>query len=144
MRNTLDDLVLRKSVPVIGVCVGMQMLAHSSEEGDLPGLGWIDAEVKSFKTWQAARDLPVPHMGWNDVHPQTVEPLFEGLRDGARFYFLHSYYFNCRRRENVLATCNYGSNFDCAVRSSHIYGVQFHPEKSHHFGSQLLKNFAAI
>jgi glutamine amidotransferase len=144
MRDTLDQMVLRDKVPVIGVCVGMQMLARSSEEGELPGLGWIDADVRAFKSSPAASRLAVPHMGWNDVRPLSPSRLFEDLQDSARFYFLHSYYIRCDRQEDVLATCDYGADFTCAVQSSNIYGVQFHPEKSHSFGNRLLRNFAGL
>lgn len=144
MRETLDEMVLRRKVPVIGICVGMQILARSSEEGDLPGLGWIDADVRAFKSWDAVRNMAVPHMGWNDVRPLSADKLFDDLEKDARFYFLHSYYMNCLRQEDVLATCNYGADFACAVRCANIYGVQFHPEKSHHFGNRLLRNFAAL
>jgi imidazole glycerol-phosphate synthase subunit HisH len=138
MRDALDELVLRQRMPVLGVCVGMQILARSSDEGALPGLGWIDGCVSQF----TARRLP--HMGWNDVSPAAASPLFAGLETEARFYFLHSYYFDCAAREHVLATSEYGINFACAVRSDNIYGVQFHPEKSHHYGTRLLKNFAEL
>jgi glutamine amidotransferase len=144
MRDTLDNLVLREKVPVIGVCVGMQILARSSEEGKLPGLGWLDADVKAFKSRAATRDMALPHMGWNDVRPASPNKLFDELESDARFYFLHSYYFDCDRQQDVLAICNYGADFGCAVHSSNIYGVQFHPEKSHRFGTRLLKNFAEL
>jgi glutamine amidotransferase len=144
MRDTLDNLVLRDKVPVIGVCVGMQILARSSEEGKLPGLGWIDADVRAFKSWDATRNMELPHMGWNDVRPLSTNALFNELETDARFYFLHSYYFSCDRQQDVLAICNYGADFSCAVHSSNIYGVQFHPEKSHSFGNRLLKNFAEL
>jgi glutamine amidotransferase len=144
MRDTLDDLVLREKVPVIGICVGMQILARCSEEGKLPGLGWLDADVKAFKSQAATKDMALPHMGWNDVHPLSPNKLFEELETEARFYFLHSYYFDCDRRQDVLAICNYGADFGCAVHSANIYGVQFHPEKSHRFGTRLLKNFAEL
>lgn len=144
MRDTLDDLVLGKKVPIIGVCVGMQILARSSEEGKLPGLGWIEAEVKAFRSQPATQDMALPHMGWNDVRPASPDRLFEGLETGARFYFLHSYYVDCGRQQDVLAICNYGTDFGCAVHSANIYGVQFHPEKSHRFGTRLLKNFAEL
>jgi glutamine amidotransferase len=144
MRETLDQIVLRDRVPVLGICVGMQILATSSEEGSLPGLGWIDGQVKKFDVSTLLHGTRLPHMGWNDVTPLTSNGLFAGLEGDARFYFLHSYYFHCARRENVLATADYGSKFSCAVNSGNIYGVQFHPEKSHHFGTQLLKNFAGL
>jgi glutamine amidotransferase len=144
MRDKLDDLVLRERAPVIGICVGMQILARSSEEGRLPGLGWLDADVKAFKSRAATKDMALPHMGWNDVRPTSANKLFEELETGARFYFLHSYYFDCDRQQDVLAICNYGADFGCAVHSANIYGVQFHPEKSHRFGTCLLKNFAEL
>ncbi len=142
MRETLDDLVVRRQVPVLGVCVGMQMLGRDSEEGRLPGLGWIQGCVRSLSSMTAS--LPVPHMGWNDAEPTTVEPLFGGLESPARFYFLHSYYFDCDRQEDAIAMAEYGGRFACAVRAGNVYGVQFHPEKSHHCGVQLLKNFAGL
>jgi glutamine amidotransferase len=144
MRETLDELVLNRKVPVVGICVGMQMLAKSSDEGQLPGLGWIDGRVKKFDSSTLLHHTRLPHMGWNDVKPVIEHKLFAALEADARFYFLHSYYFECARAENILATANYGEEFSCAVHSSNIYGVQFHPEKSHHFGTQLLKNFADL
>jgi glutamine amidotransferase len=144
MREPLDEMVLRDRVPVIGVCVGMQMLARSSDEGELPGLGWIDATVRSLKSHEGTRTMSIPHMGWNDVKPLSANPLFAELEADARFYFLHSYFMSCDRKEDVLAVCNYGSDFACAVQSSNIYGVQFHPEKSHRFGDRLLRNFAGL
>ena len=138
MRPTLDELVVDKGTPVLGVCVGMQMLASRSEEGVAPGLGWIDGDVRKV---EAAR---LPHMGWNDVSATTGGGLFEGLETGARFYFLHSYYFRCEHPDDVLATADYGAPFACAVRCGNVYGVQFHPEKSHRYGARLLQNFAAL
>lgn len=144
MREALEEMVLGSKIPVIGVCVGMQMLARSSEEGELPGLGWIAADVRSFKSQEEMKQISVPHMGWNDVRPLTPSPLFSGLESDARFYFLHSYFMSCDRGEDVLATCSYGFDFACAVQSSNVYGVQFHPEKSHRFGDRLLRNFAGL
>lgn len=145
LRETLDDLVLNKKVPVIGVCVGMQILANSSDEGTLPGLGWISGQVRSFKIMQEnSQKLPLPHMGWNDVKPITSNGLFKTLENDAIFYFLHSYYFVCNDQRNHIAISNYGFEFCCAVNAGNIFGVQFHPEKSHHFGAQLLKNFSEL
>lgn len=143
MRETIDKLVLEDKCPVLGICVGMQMLASNSEEGNLKGLNWIPGTVSSFKTRNFNLDLPLPHMGWNDVIPSQVSPLFEGL-EAWRFYFLHSYYFNCENPVNSIANTEYGLDFTCAVSHENIYGVQFHPEKSHHWGAELLKNFADI
>lgn len=144
MREKIDDLVLNKKVPVLGVCVGMQILAGSSEEGKLSGLGWIDGRVRRFDEKTLPQPPRLPHMGWNDVVPKGDARLFSGLEQDARFYFLHSYYFDCASNENVLATSEYGIAFGSAVRSSNIYGVQFHPEKSHDYGVRLLQNFAEL
>jgi glutamine amidotransferase len=144
MRGTVDDLVLNQGMPVLGVCVGMQILAGSSEEGKLTGLGWIDGRVRRFDEKTLRQPARLPHMGWNDVVPKSGARLFSGLEQDSRFYFLHSYYFDCASNDNVLATSEYGIAFGCAVRSKNIYGVQFHPEKSHDYGVRLLKNFAEL
>jgi glutamine amidotransferase len=144
MRETVDDLVMARNVPVLGVCVGMQILAGSSDEGKLSGLGWIEGRVRRFDESQLPRPARLPHMGWNDVVPKNGVQLFAGLEQDARFYFLHSYYFDCASNDNVLATSEYGSAFSCAVGSGNIHGVQFHPEKSHSYGMRLLKNFAEL
>jgi glutamine amidotransferase len=145
MRSTLENLVLSQAVPVLGVCVGMQILAATSEEGKLPGLGWIDGDVRRFDSAKSQQPIRLPHMGWNDVNPVGSSALFAGLSRDVRFYFLHSYYFQCARRENVLAQSEYDKKlFSSAVQSNNIFGVQFHPEKSHHYGARLLKNFAEI
>lgn len=140
LRDTLDELVLRQQVPVLGVCVGMQMMAHRSEEGELPGLGWIDAEVVRFDPVQISH-APLPHMGWNDVRPAASDSLLRGI-EAPRYYFLHSYCIVPRQPADVLATARYGSDFTAAVRSGHVFGTQFHPEKSHQWGIDLLRNFA--
>lgn len=142
MRATLDELVTQRHVPVLGICVGMQILARGSDEGRAAGLGWIDGHVKGFKS--LGQDLLLPHMGWNDVQPVGDARLFTGLEEDCRFYFLHSFYFHCEQPQDVAAVSRYGIDFSCAVHAGNIYGVQFHPEKSHHFGAQLLKNFAEL
>lgn len=144
MRPTLDALVQQEKLPVLGICVGMQILADSSEEGSLPGLGWVSGTVRSFKAIPELAKLPLPHMGWNDVAPENTSALFKGFELESRFYFLHSFFFDCKRPENIAATSSYGLDFSCAVRADNVYGVQFHPEKSHHFGVGLLKNFAEL
>jgi glutamine amidotransferase len=144
MRAPLQKMVREDKVPVLGICVGMQMLANSSDEGKLAGLGWVDGQVKKFDVNQMHAGTNLPHMGWNDVAPTVEGGLFKGLERDARFYFLHSYYFACKQRASILAQTDYGSDFSCAVRNDNVYGVQFHPEKSHHFGSQLLRNFAEL
>jgi glutamine amidotransferase len=144
MREALDELVLKAGVPVLGVCVGMQMLAMSSEEGVAAGLGWVDGRVRSLKGLPGAGLVPLPHMGWNDVLPSPGAKLFAPLGGPLRFYFLHSFYFECGRSGDVAATAEYRSQFCCAVESNNVFGVQFHPEKSHHFGAGLLKAFAEL
>ncbi|MEI6268886.1 MAG: imidazole glycerol phosphate synthase subunit HisH [Methylococcaceae bacterium] len=144
MRPTLEALVLQDKVPVLGICVGMQILASASDEGQLPGLGWVPGKVRAFRDNEQSARLPLPHMGWNDVQPKPGHPLFAGLEADARFYFLHSYYFECEVPSHVAAVTAYGFDFSCAVSADNVYGVQFHPEKSHHFGTQLLKNFAEL
>lgn len=144
MRKDVERMVLDEHVPVLGICVGMQMLSNSSTEGSKAGLGWIDGKVLSFTEVLDSDGLPTPHMGWNDVSPCKGTPLFAGLENDSRFYFLHSYFFECKNVEQSIATSSYGVNFSCAINSNNVYGVQFHPEKSHHFGWQLLKNFSDL
>jgi glutamine amidotransferase len=144
MRATLDRLVLEEKRHVLGVCVGMQMMASRSDEGKAAGLGWFDAEVKRFDESHLVGRTHLPHMGWNDVHPQERSTLFRDMSDDVRFYFLHSYYFAPNDGGDVLGTSEYGDRFACAVRRGNIYGVQCHPEKSHSWGIQLLRNFASL
>jgi glutamine amidotransferase len=144
MRACLDDIVVGKKRPVLGICVGMQMMAKSSEEGELPGLGWIDAEVRRFDETGFTQKTHLPHMGWNNVDVKRKGGLFKGLETGARFYFLHSYYFVPTSTEIVLAETDYCGAFASAVSSGNAFGTQFHPEKSHQWGIQLLKNFAEM
>ena len=140
LRPVLDDLVLKQRLPVLGICVGMQMMANCSEEGCLPGLGWIPGRVKRFDESLLSSKTRLPHMGWNDIAPKEHH-LFANISD-LRFYFLHSYCFLPVSREQVLAEAEYGEHFAAAVCREHVIGVQFHPEKSHHWGIRLLQNFA--
>ena len=142
MRPTLERLVMEDKRPVVGVCVGMQMLADGSDEGTRLGLGWVPGRVRHFSHAPTNARLPMPHMGWNDVAPVLEGGLFAGLESQARFYFLHSFYFEPADPAHVAARTVYGMEFASAVRNGHMHGVQFHPEKSHHFGAALLQNFA--
>lgn len=144
MLDKLNDLVLGQKIPVIGICVGMQMMANSSEEGTLEGLKWIDASVKRFDESKIKQITRLPHMGWNDAFPLIQHPLFHGLEEDALFYFLHSYYFQCNNPQDILAISDYGERFTCAVFHDNVYGIQFHPEKSHKYGERLLQNFAYL
>jgi len=144
MKEKLDELVLDKKIPVIGICVGMQMLAKKSDEGQMSGLGWIDGEVKKFSREKLDINLPLPHMGWNNIVLNQENRLFDNLDEELRFYFLHSYYFQCNKSEDSMAIASYGENFTCVVNNNNIYGIQCHPEKSHSNGMQLLKNFGEL
>ena len=142
MREALDRCVLEAGKPILGICVGLQLLAKSSEEGRAAGLGWLDAEVRRFDPSRLRQATHLPHMGWNTVTPLRADPLFAGVESGTEFYFLHSYYVRCSDPADELAATEYGIPFTSAAKRGPIRGVQFHPEKSHQAGVQLLKNFA--
>ena len=144
MRERLDELVLKDKVPVIGICVGMQMMANRSDEGQCEGLKWIDADVIKFDPSVIKYVTKLPHMGWNDVTPTKPNNLFKELEENSLFYFLHSYYFKCNDMQDAIAVSEYGDSFTCAVNRDNVYGIQFHPEKSHHYGEILLNNFARL
>lgn len=144
MKEKTDELVLEKKLPVLGICVGVQLMAYSSEEGKLPGLGWIDTKVKRFEESRLSKTVNLPHMGWNDVVISNSNLLFTDLEQNAKFYFLHSYYLSCNNENQVIAHAYYAGKFACAIHNENIYGVQFHPEKSHHYGVKLLENFAKL
>ena len=145
MRPRLEELVLGAFVPIVGVCVGMQMLAQGSDEGILPGLNWIPGRVRSFASNPKSADIPMPHMGWNELQPSAGAKLFARGFDGRpQFYFLHSYFFDAQDKKDVAATAHYGLDFDAVVTKGNVHGVQCHPEKSHHWGEQLLKNFVEL
>lgn len=142
MRETLDDLVLNKKIPVIGICVGMQIMAKSSSEGVSDGLGWIDARVEKFNSTNSSM-YPLPHMGWNTLIDLKESSLLLGLDKNPRFYFLHSYHYSYSVGCSI-AKADYCNKFSCIVNVDNIYGIQCHPEKSHHNGVTLLKNFAEL
>ena len=141
LREVLEYKALTEQVPILGVCLGMQLLTNRSEEGTLPGLGWIPAVTRRFP--QQA-DLKVPHMGWNLALPTTSSPLTAEVGPEPRYYFVHSYYVTVNDPAHALMRTHYGLDFDSAIGRDNIYGVQFHPEKSHRFGMQILRNFAAL
>lgn len=143
--DKVEKMVLENKIPILGICVGLQILGISSDEGEKGGLGWINAQVKIFDSNRIEFDTKLPHMGWNSIKViNENEPLFENLKSEDRFYFLHSYYFECKKDKDIIAVSHYGSDFTCAVKSKNIYGVQFHPEKSLKNGEKLLYNFAKI
>ncbi|WP_026764063.1 imidazole glycerol phosphate synthase subunit HisH [Sediminibacterium salmoneum] len=140
----LNFKALEEKIPIMGICLGMQLLTESSEEGKLKGLGWIPGHVKKFSFEDDKLGLKVPHMGWNFIRSNKISNLTKDLPEPSKFYFVHSYYVECQNRENVIATTEYGFEFDSLISFENIYGAQFHPEKSHKFGMKLLQNFAAI
>lgn len=139
LKDRLSELVLIESVPVFGICVGLQIMAKSSEEGRLPGLGWIDATVKKFNL---SSEYYVPHMGWNTISLSGANSIFDGADDEFGFYFVHSFYFDLEEEIDVMAKTTYGVEFTSAIKKGNIVATQFHPEKSHSNGVTLLKNFA--
>jgi len=138
----LNEKALNEKVPVLGICLGMQMLTKKSEEGVKQGLGWIDAETVKFRLDPVLK-LKVPHMGWNYIKVERPNPLID-MESKNRFYFVHSYYVKCFDENQSLATSNFGTDFTCMVNKDNIFGAQFHPEKSLKFGMKLLENFAKI
>lgn len=138
--DALSDSVLKRQIPILGICLGMQMLSRWSEEGNLAGMGWLDAITTRFDHAEERR-YPIPHMGWNRVEPCVDSPLFHGIEQDDEFYFAHSYHLVCPTERSVLATTTYGIRFPSAVRVDNIWGVQFHPEKSHRAGLKVLENF---
>jgi len=145
LRAVLDMKALRDKTPTLGICLGMQLLTRSSEEGKLPGLGWIDAQTIAFRP-RIAAELKSPHMGWNLVNLQTPSAITAGFAalEEPRFYFVHSYFVQCANPADSILRTTYGVTYDAGVQHENIYGVQFHPEKSHRFGMKLLGNFARL
>jgi glutamine amidotransferase len=141
--EVLNKKVLVQKTPVLGICLGMQLLTKGSEEGSLPGLGWIDGCVKRFAL-DAFPDLKVPHMGWDYVSVKKESLLFKDMYEEPKFYFVHSYYVSPTNASDVLTTTNYGLEFCSSLENGNIFGAQFHPEKSHKYGMKLLKNFADL
>lgn len=144
LKDILNERVLINNVPVLGICIGLHLMANSSEEGNLPGLGWIDGVVKKFDKNKLIHKPKLPHMGWNKIDILSNEELFKGINKNKGFYFIHSYYIDVKNKNNIMTTTDYGIDFASGINSSNIYAVQFHPEKSHTNGLKLLKNFSEI
>ena len=142
--ETLNKKVVEQKTTILGICLGAQMLGNKSEEGIEKGLGWINMEVVKFDANQLDSNLKVPHMNWNEINIKKTTPLLNDLDNQSRFYFVHSYHIKTNNMEDVLCTSNYGYEFVSGVNHNNIYGVQYHPEKSHKFGMQLLSNFSAL
>lgn len=142
MKDALNHFALLQKKPVLGICVGMQVMAKSSDEGVMQGLGWFDATVKKFDESKIPFKPKLPHMGWNEIQPMQESPLLKGIDLEKGFYFIHSYYFDAHDTKDILLESNYGEVFSCAIRKDNIFGFQFHPEKSHSNGINLFKNFA--
>jgi glutamine amidotransferase len=143
MLAVLNQKALVEKVPVLGICLGMQLLTNSSEEGKLLGLGWIDGAAYNFKE-RIDESLRIPHMGWNITSIEQQNAITAGYNGEVRFYFVHSYYVKVVNRSHCMMETNYGLPFDSAIVKDNIFGAQFHPEKSHKFGMHLFKNFAKI
>jgi imidazole glycerol-phosphate synthase subunit HisH len=139
----LTRLAMDQKVPVLGICLGMQIMSRGSEEGKLPGLGWVEADVKRLSFSPETR-LKVPHMGWNTVEVARSNPLIDDAGGEQRFYFVHSYHVVCQNPSDVVAIARYGCDVTAAVNRANIFGVQFHPEKSHRFGMAVIQRFLAL
>ena len=142
IKDVLDNKVILEKTPILGICLGMQLLTNSSEEGDEKGLGYINASAKKFIFND--NKMKVPHMGWNIVKKSTPSLLTHDFEEESRFYFVHSYYVEVENQENSILKTKYGLEFDSAIQNKNVYGAQFHPEKSHKFGMKLFENFAKI
>jgi glutamine amidotransferase len=141
LRAVLDHVALERRVPTLGICLGMQLITRGSEEGEAAGLGWVDAFTYRFPD---GGRLKIPHMGWNAVHRHGESALAANLPSDARFYFVHSYYVTTDRPDETVLTAEYGVTFAAALETGNVYGAQFHPEKSHRFGMQVLANFVSL
>lgn len=142
--DKISKKVLVDKVPILGICLGMQLFTENSEEGVLPGLNWIKAKTVRFKFTGNNGKLKIPHMGWNTVTIEKSIPMLKNITTKPRFYFVHSYHLECENKEDILCQTIHGYEFASAIARENIYGVQFHPEKSHRYGMQILKNFVEL
>lgn len=142
MSDIIKEHALNDQKPILGICLGMQLMTNFSEEGDVAGLGLIDARTKKFQLQD--KSLKIPHMGWNEVSWQKESILLNSITEKPRYYFVHSYFVECNHKEDILGTTHYGQDFVAAFQHKNIVGMQFHPEKSHQFGMELLKNFSKM
>ena len=143
IRGILEKKVIEEQTPILGICLGMQLLTNGSEEGDLDGFGWIDARAKKF-SFPHNRELKVPQMGWNLVQVSNDCKLSQGFDEDFRYYFVHSYYVEVSNQSNSMLKTEFGVKYDSGIFKDNIFGVQFHPEKSHKYGIKLLSNFAKL
>lgn len=141
--NSLNEQILVRKKPILGICLGLQLMTNSSEEGVLPGLGWLDAQTLKFKI-NPDTTIRIPHIGWNLLEPLQQHPLLNDLQHPSKYYFVHSYYLSCNNPADVVGVTYHGQRFDALVAHENIMGCQFHPEKSHRFGMKIFENFNKI
>ena len=144
LKEVLSRKVIIEKTPVLGICIGLHIMASKSEEGILPGLGWIKGSVKKFDESKLTTKPKLPHMGWNSIQVKAIPDLFTGVNQEQGFYFIHSYFIELEHKKNIMTTTNYETDFVSGINSSNIYAVQFHPEKSHSNGMKLLQNFSQL
>ena len=142
LQSILDKMALEKKIPILGICLGMQLMTKRSEEGTTMGLGWIDAETVRIDP--NGKKIKVPHMGWNNVSIMKSNPLVKDMDPESRFYFVHSYHVKCKDSVDVIGKTKYGTDFTSIICKENVFGCQFHPEKSHRFGMKIFKNFAEL
>jgi len=143
LKNLLDRIVLVEKRPILGICLGAQLMTRHSEEGNTDGLGWVDANTVRFRS-EEIDGLKIPHMGWREISIAKTNKILSGLPNDPRFYFVHTFHFEFENEEQVSATSLYGYSFCCSFNKENIYGTQFHPEKSHKFGMKVLENFSQL